>query len=319
MLQNNCIKYLPISLFAMIMGLSGLSLAWAKTATVYKLPSIIGESLIIITAILFALLLVIYVLKMLFNREALVTEWRNPIKINFIPTIPISFLLLATGFMEVSTTMSEILWLTGATLQLITLLFVINSWLHQEKYEIHHMNPAWFIPAVGNVIVPLAGVALGYGDISWFFFSIGIIFWLLLFVIVFYRIVFHQPLPEKLLPTLFIILAPPAVGFIAYYRLTGSVDFFAMVLFNFALFLSLLLATQVPRLIKLPFFISWWAYTFPLAAMSIASQLMAEISSKQIYSAFGLVMLAILTLLIVYILYKTLVAGLRGKICSPDV
>jgi tellurite resistance protein len=196
---------------------------------------------------------------------------------------------------------------------------VINSWLHQEKYEIHHMNPAWFIPAVGNVIVPLAGVALGYGDISWFFFSIGIVFWLVLFVIVFYRIVFHQPLPEKLLPTLFIILAPPAVGFIAYYRLTGSVDFFAMVLFNFALFLSLLLATQVPRLIKLPFFISWWAYTFPLAAMSIASQLMAEISSKQIYSAFGLVMLAILTLLIVYILYKTLVAGLRGKICSPDV
>ena len=37
------------------------------------------------------------------------------------------------------------------------------------------------------------------------------------------------PLPERLLPTVFILIAPPAVGFIAYVRLTGGVDVFAQI------------------------------------------------------------------------------------------
>lgn len=48
--------------------------------------------------------------------------------------------------------------------------------------------PAWFIPVVGNIIVPLAGVRFAPAEVSWFFFSIGLVFWIVLLAIVMYRL-----------------------------------------------------------------------------------------------------------------------------------
>jgi tellurite resistance protein len=39
--------------------------------------------------------------------------------------------------------------------------------------------------------------------------------WAVMFTIIMNRIVFHNPLPQKLMPTLFILIAPPAVALIS--------------------------------------------------------------------------------------------------------
>ena len=41
---------------------------------------------------------------------------------------------------------------------------------------------------VGNIIVPIAGVRFAPTDISWFFFCIGLVFWLVPMTIVLYRL-----------------------------------------------------------------------------------------------------------------------------------
>lgn len=142
--------------------------------------------------------------------------------------------------------------------------------------------------------------------------------WLVLLVIAFNRIIFHSPLPEKLLPTLFILIAPPAVGFLSYLRLNGELDAAAQFLYNFALFTTLLLFSQLPRFLRLPFFLSWWAYTFPLAAMSVASQAMAQATGTAFYGHVGLVLLLLLSLLILLLLVKTANAIRRGGIFAPE-
>ncbi|MFX4155809.1 C4-dicarboxylate ABC transporter, partial [Aliarcobacter butzleri] len=76
-------------------------------------------------------------------------------------------------------------------------------------------NPAWFIPIVGNLIVPLAGVGIVDNTILYFYFSIGIFFWINLFAIILNRIIFHNQFAPKLKPTHFILIAPPAIGFIS--------------------------------------------------------------------------------------------------------
>ncbi|MFP3442800.1 hypothetical protein R0K18_34200, partial [Pantoea sp. SIMBA_133] len=78
-------------------------------------------------------------------------------------------------------------------------------------------------------------------------------------------------LPAKLLPTLFILIAPPAVGSISWFQLVGEINAFGRILYYIALFLTLMLLTQTTRFIKLDFFLSWWAYSFPIAAITIAS------------------------------------------------
>ncbi|MCK5665133.1 MAG: C4-dicarboxylate ABC transporter, partial [Thiotrichaceae bacterium] len=143
-------------------------------------------------------------------------------------------------------------------------------------------------------------------------------FWLILMIIVFNRIIFHTPLPEKLLPTLFILIAPPAVGFMAYVKLTGSLDAFAQILFNFALFLTILLLSQLPRFARLPFFMSWWAYSFPLAAVSIATLVMYQKTQNIVFSVLGMGLFIILTLFIIMLIIKTIKAVLHKKICLPE-
>jgi len=318
MQTSNRLKNMPISFFGMVMGMVGLTIAWEKASEIYQFSVAIPHTLLIQSILVFIILSGLYLYKGLKFRQALLQEWANPVKMNFIPAISISLLLFSVAFMSISMEVSRVLWASGTILHMVISLVIMNSWLHHEKYEIHHINPAWFIPAVGNAIVPLAGVPLGYAELSWFFFSIGMVFWLILMVIVFNRIIFHMPLPEKLMPTLFILIAPPAVGFLSYIKLTGELDAFAQVLYNFALFLTILLLSQLPRFARLPFFLSWWAYSFPLAAMSIASMVMAQISGQAFYGYIGLGLLFTLSALVLLLFIKTLYAAQHGKICVAD-
>jgi len=139
-----------------------------------------------------------------------------------------------------------------------------------------------------------------------------------LLAIVFYRIVFHGSLPERLLPTLFILIAPPAVGFVSYVKLTGSVDAFAQVLYNGGLFFTLLLFFQAKWFTRLKFFLSWWAYSFPLAAIAIASLVMVQHTGSLIYLRLSGVLLGIASVVIASLLVRTAIAVSRKEICVED-
>ncbi len=68
-----------------------------------------------------------------------------------------------------------------------------------------------------------------------------------------------------------ILVAPPAVAFTAWLRLEGEVGAFGHFLLSAAYVFALLVATQAAKLRKLPFALSWWALSFPIAALAIAS------------------------------------------------
>ena len=313
----NRLEYFPISFFAMVMGLSGLTIGWEKAQHVLALDLGITPWLLGGTAMLFVVLLLLYGVKVLFYSKAVVQELRHPVKLNFFPTISISLLLLSIAFLPVIPIVGEILWIAGAALHFVFTLYVVNVWIHHDHFQVHHMNPAWFIPAVGTVLVPVAGVPLGHPELSWFFFSVGMLFWLVLLTIIFNRVLFHNPIEERLMPTLFILIAPPAVGFIAYSRLVGELDSFARVLYFSGIFLTLLLFTQVRRFLKLGFFLSWWAYSFPLAAISIASLLMFERTGFELYRYLGVGLLTLLTGIVALLLARTAIAIRRDGICVP--
>ena len=314
--QGSRLQFFPVSFFAIIMGLSGLTLAWRKVAAVLDWPAMVSHALGLATLALFVVLLAAYLAKMLRYPQAVRNELNHPVMSAFVPTISISMLLLAICMLPLWPALGAGLWGVGAALHLILTLHIVRAWIDKEHFQLGHINPAWFIPAVGNVVAPLAGVQLGQMELSWFFFAVGISFWIILLVIVFYRILFHDPLPPNLLPTLFILIAPPAVGFLAYVGLNGGqVDAFARVLYYLALFFTLLLVIEFPRFARLPFFLSWWAYSFPSAAVTVAPFTMAEKVGGAFFHWLSLIMLAALTLLIAWLAAKTAQAAAQGRIC----
>lgn len=300
------------------MGMAGFSIAIAKAESIYNLDPRVSLALSIITMLLFASIFVVYSLKLLKEKGAVIKELHHPVKISFFPTVSISLLLMSICMLHNNAEMAKILWLTGTSLHLVFTLYVMNAWINHDYFDIKHMNPAWFIPIVGNILVPIAGVPLGYSDVSWFFFSIGIIFWPVLLTIIYYRVIFHPALPGKLIPTFFILIAPPAVGFLSYLQLNGELDNFARVLYFSALFFTMLVLSQFRKFSKLQFFLSWWAYSFPMAAISIATMTMYQKTENVLYSGIGIVLLVILTLFISMLIIKTLKAIFDKQICVPE-
>jgi tellurite resistance protein len=311
------IQHLPVAFFAMVMGLSGLAIAWHKAEHVFGLDLRLSDAVQALAVIVFVALVGLYAAKLIRYPAAVRAELGHPIQLNFFPAISISMVLLSIGLLAYFPAVAGVLWVVGTSLHLLFTLYVMSVWIHHEHFEIHHINPAWFIPVVGNVLVPIAGVQLGFVEISWFFFSIGIVFWLLLFAIILNRVLFHHPLDERLMPTFFILIAPPAVGFISYMQLTGDLDAFARVLYYSGAFLTLLLLTQAPRFFRVRYYLSWWAYSFPLAAISIATLIMYERTGEATFAALAWVLLTLVTIVVVYLLYRTVCAAAAHKICAP--
>ena len=312
------LEHFPITFFAMIMGITGLTLAWEKAAQVFGAPIVISQALLIISASLFVVVTIIFLLKVLLKGAAVQAEFAHPIKLSFFPAFSISMLLLSIATLNLSEQLSFLLWAAGSALHLLFTLYVLTQWIHHPKFQIAHSTPAWFIPVVGNILVPIAGVEHGFIELSWFFFSIGLVYWIILKTLILNRMLFHDPLPEKMLPTLFILIAPPAVGFISYIKLNGELDNFARILYYSAIFLVLLLLSQLPRFTRINFYMSWWAYSFPLAASAIATQLIYSLTGDVFFYYLAFALLALATTVILLLLARTAVAIVRNEICQPE-
>lgn len=317
-LDARSLKYFPVQLFAIIMGLSGFAIVFAKAYHILGFSYWFYASILFIDTLLFLVIFTSYMLKLAIYPEAVKQEINHPVKSSFMASISISFLLLSIAYYDFAPTLSILLWFIAAPLQLFFTLVVIKYWIHNDL-EVVHSSPAWFIPIVGNVLVPVIGVDAAPIYVSLFFFSLGMFFWIVLFTIMMNRLIFHKPLAKKLIPTFFIFIAPPAVGFISYLKITdGSIDMFAIFLYSIALFTLLLLLFMMRMYDVKSFFISWWAYTFPLAAITIATLIMHLIYHSIFTYLASLALIIFLSIVVGYVALKTIQAFSAQKICISE-
>jgi len=266
----------------------------------------------------FVFVVIVYIVKAVKYPKEVKKEINHPVKVNFYPIIAKVFLILSIIYLSLDMYLSKIFWIIGAVLQLFFSIVISSVWIRHSKFRVHHLNPAWFIPIVGNVIVPIAGVAHGFSELSWFFFSIGIVMWITLFIIIFNRIIFHDTIADKLIPTLFILFAPPAIAFISYVKLVGEVDSFARILYYVSIFLFILVIAQIGLFSKIKFYLSWWAYSFPMVALTVATFLMYHETSSSFFYGLSLGFFALLVIIILMLIVRTAVAIKNKEICVEE-
>ena len=315
--EKNRLKFFPIMMYAIVMGMSGLTIMYQKAAHWLEFPHFIGTTLMYITTAIFFVVSFIYISKYFKYSMAIKKEFSHPIRINFFAAVSISMLMLAIIFKEHYPVISASFWYPGAILHFYLTMHTISFWINHNQ-ELDHSNPAWFIPIVGNVLVPVAGVGFASHGLLMYFFSVGIFFWVILFAILLNRIIFHHQLAVKFMPTMFILIAPPAVGFIAYFKMYGVVDLFAMFMFNLALFFTLLVAFMYKNFMKIKFFISWWAFVFPLAAMAISAMLMYHQTNDFMLLLLSYTMIVVTTVVISIVIYQTILHMRKEEICIQE-
>ncbi|THD76459.1 C4-dicarboxylate ABC transporter [Thalassobius vesicularis] len=315
---TNRLEHYPVTFFSTIMGMTGLALALHAADTAWGFGHMPAKAVYFVAMAMFVLVSVFYLAKAAKYPQAVRHEWNHPVRLAFFPAISISLLLLAAASLTQAPAMAAPLWWAGMALQGVLTIAVVSGWIGARAFQTGHLNPAWFIPAVGNVIVPIAGVPLGHPEISWYFMSVGLIFWVVLMTLVVNRLIFHDPLPGRLQPTLVILIAPPAVGMVAWVRLVGDVDSFARILLNGAYLFTLIVAVQLPRIVKLPFAMSFWALSFPFAAVTIASFTYAAKTGSVAHHYLGTGLLAVLVVIIAALVARTAKAMAAGEVCVPE-
>ncbi len=310
------LRNLPVNLFGSVMGLSGLALAWRLAHESLAVPAFVGEAIGFFSIAVFVLLGLAYAAKLAMHPQAVRAEFLHPITGNFFGTIAISMLLVSAVVAPHSTVAAHVLWTLGAIATFV-LGFVVVSRLLNGQVDASHAVPAWLIPGVATLDIavtagrdqPLAWAA----ELNLLAMAVGAVFALVLLVLIVGRLVHQAPLAPAMTPSLMILVAPFAVGFLAYTNMMGGIDRFAALLFYFALFMFAVIAPKVFRRSN-EFSPGWWAISFPMAALANAALKYAQLRATTPLWALAILLLGVLTFALLLLTVRTLRIALNGKL-----
>ena len=349
------LKFLMPGWFSVVMGLAGLALAWHSAEAALG-SSATGVSLVfgVVAVLVFVALLGLSVLR--FNRfpAALAEDLRHPVRHAFVAALPVATLLLVTLGVALAGThpVLDALWWLAALGQLWATVWVLKRWLVAtpvppapqsstpaalqgliQGASLSPVKPAapapsapafWptvtpvlFIPVVGNVVAPLAGLALGHSVWAMAQWGVGLLLWPVVLGLLLVRRAVQGPLPDRLLPTWFITVAPPSVIGLVAVQWQAPLAVVAAC-WGMALFFLLWVASIAQQAVNQPFSLTFWAVSFPLAAFTTLTLRLAALAESGGLQMAGTLLLA-LTSLVVFGLCLGTVRGLRdGSLLAPE-
>jgi tellurite resistance protein len=310
------LRYLYPGWYAIVMGLTGLALAWHRAEPLMgEMAGVVAWLAGGLAAAVFAVLAGATVLRGWRYPEAWAEDRRHPVRHTFVAALPVAAMLVATVGVALlgPHPLLAALWWAGSLGQFGVTVWVLGRWWGRPAWP--SVTPALFIPIVGNVLAPLAGVPLGAPLWSAAQFGIGLILWPVVLTLIVVRLAVQGAWPDRLKPTAFIVIAPPAVIATAALQL-GAPVLLAWMGWGIALFCFLWAATQARAIAAMPFGIAYWAMSFPLASFAALTLRLAEPGTPM--AVLGPVLLALASLVILGLCFAT-VRGLRdGSLLAPE-
>ncbi len=317
--QGAALKYLFPGWFAVVMGLAGLSLAWHRAAPAMgPAAGTASLGLALLAAAVFVVLALATLLRIQRHPEAWAEDLKHPVRHTFLAALPIALILIVTTAVAAGLRGGVVatFWWLGALGQLAITVWVLSRWWRSPGgLPWATATPALFIPIVGNVLVPLAGVPLGQSDWAAAQFGIGLLFWPVVTVLLVVRLALQGLWPERLLPASFILVAPPAVVGLSALQF-GAPELVGWGLWGMALFSLLWVAALLRRIADMPFGLTHWGMTFPMAAFTALTLRLAPAGGPVAMA--GVALLALTSLLVAACAVATF-RGLRdGRLLAPE-
>lgn len=287
---------------------------------------------------LFFILLVPWVLRWIFYKKEAMADLEHPILSNFYATIAIAMVVLSANFIIIGKNIivGEIFWFIGTFATIFFGLVTPYLMFRGEHVKLEHINPAWFIPPVGLIVIPIAGSLLinQFSGIlqelviflNYFGWGAGFFLYLALLAISMYRFILHRPLPETLAPTIWINLGPIGAGTVALINIVKNSAFvtlkepffvFGLIFWGFGVWwvmMAIIMTLHYIKKLKLPYAMSWWAFTFPLGAYVAASHLISKMFGIALIDYFGFALFWLLAFLWSITLIKTAIRAYDGTL-----
>lgn len=301
--MKKLLKAIPIPIAGVMLGLAALG----------NLLQSYSEGVRLFFGALAAILWVLLVLKVIFCWKGVCTAMDDPVVASVSGTFPMATMLLSVYAKPFIGAPAQILWYLGIALHVALIVwFTVKFML---KPQMPKVFASYFIVYVGIVVASLTAPAYEMtATIGTWCFWFGFICLLGLLAFVGYR---YIKFPVKMDPPkpLFCIFAAPAAlclaGYIQSVASKSAAMVIGMLVLSTALYILVLI--KLPGFLKLPFYPSYAAFTFPFVITAIAAKQSMACLTKLGYavswlSPVVLVETIIAAVLVIYALVRYIMA-----------
>ncbi|RWR97353.1 S-type anion channel SLAH1-like protein [Cinnamomum micranthum f. kanehirae] len=240
----------------------------------------------------------LYLLRCFFHFHMVKKEFLHHVGVNYLFAPWISWLLLlqSSPLINPKDPYYVVLWWVFALPMIALDVKIYGQWFTKGKRPFLSTvaNPTSQLSVIGNFVGARAAAEMGWKESAVFMFSLGMSHYLVLFVTLYQRFSGSHQLPVLLRPVFFLFIAAPSMASLAWDSICGTFDVSSKMLFFLSLFLFASLVSR-PALFKRSmqrFHVAWWAYSFPLSVLALASIEYAQEVKGRIAHALMLVLLA---------------------------
>ncbi|MBP8082839.1 MAG: TDT family transporter [Spirochaetes bacterium] len=267
--METIIRRIPIPIAGLMLALAASGNIVSKFGPVYR--NIFGAMALVI--------LVLLAVKFLFDNESIRKELQNPVIASVLPTITMAIMLLSTYLSKSYPYIAYEIWHLGLIAHILYIIYYSKKFI--INFEIKNIFPSTFIVfvgiVVGSVTSPVYNLYLTGQILFWF----GFIAYLVLLPIIFYRLLIFKNIPEAATPLVVICAAPANLclfGYLnAFQEKNISIIIFLAILGSVMTFFVLM---YMPRLLKLKFYPSYAAFSFPFVISAVALKKVNEYFSS---------------------------------------
>ncbi|XP_068666678.1 S-type anion channel SLAH4-like [Aristolochia californica] len=223
----------------------------------------------------------LYLLKCFLYFRAVKAEFCHHVGVNYLFAPWISWLLLlqSSPFFGPKHSYYLVLWWVFSIPVMVLDIKIYGQWFTKGKRFLSAVaNPTSLLSVIGNLVGARAAAEMGWKECAVCLFSLGFAHYLVLFVTLYQRFSGSNRLPTMLRPVFFLFFAAPSMASLAWVSISGNYDQPSKMLFFLSLFLFASLVSR-PNLFKKAmkkFHVAWWAYSFPLTVLALASAQYAQ-------------------------------------------
>jgi tellurite resistance protein len=306
---------MPVAFFGIAVGSLALVNAWRLAAKLWPVPGALVDGFTFAALATWLVILLTYAHKWLRHRAAAQAEMQHPVQSSFAALGPVSSMLAALVLANYDRPVALALFGVAVVAQL-TLGVFLHGRLWQGGRPPELVTPAIYLPTVAPSFVAATGFAtFGWPQVGMWFFGAGMLSWIALESLILHRAAVHEALPDVLRPSLGIQIAPPVVGGIAWMSLTGGApDAFAMILLGYGLYQALLMARLVPWIRSQPVSVSWWGFSFGVAALPGMALRMVERGATGPLEWLAPALFVMANVVIGYFILRTLILLVQGRL-----
>ena len=290
-IMKNIIKNIPIAI-------SGLLLAIFSLANLYETTFI---KLFILSIGIIILLLLIS--KIIFYKDIVKNELNQLVLLSTSGTFSMALMLFSTFLIMLNYKLAIIVWIIGVILHSILIVVFSYRYIFQN-FNIENVYASYWVVYVGITMASITGLSFDLQNFTWIFFVFGFVMMLITLPLVTYRYVKYPVELEQNKPLKCIYAALINILIVGYLNSFTDINmYFLFSLYIVASIFYLFSLYKFLKYMKIPFYPSFSAFTFPFVISALAStKILSIINYNPILQFVVLIEICIATILVAYVL-----------------